>query len=430
MGAFIRYVSLNVAGMVGLSCYILVDTLFVSLAVGSTGLAALNLSITVYSVIAGAGLLCGVGGATDFSLRRARGEENPASFTQALCCAAALSAAFTLTGLFLSAPLSRLLGAQGATFPLTYDYVRTLLLFSPAFLLNATLQAFVRNDGAPRLAMFSMLLSSFSNIALDYVFMFPLGMGMFGAALATGLAALMSAALLCSYVLSRRCSLRPVRCGLHGLWRLLSYGVSSMIGELASAVSLFTFNLLLLSIGGYLYVAAYGVVANTALVATSIFTGVGQGIQPLVSHACGSGQQQEMRRLLRATLLCAGCLAAVLFAAVFVFAQPIAAAFDHEDIAQLRALAVSGLRLYFCGYFFAGVNIAAAAYLSAVGRPGRALLISLLRSCVLLVPAAILLGTLFGADGVFLSFAAAELAVFLISAASLLRLGRGRTPSP
>ena len=418
---FLRYVAQNIAGMIGLSCYILVDTLFVSVALGASGLAALNLSITVFSVVTGIGQLAGVGGGTDFSLRRAEGRDAERSLPTALLCGGAAALVFVLTGVFLAGPLSRLLGADETTFALTTTYVRMTLLFSPVYILCSLLRGFVSNDGAPNLAMLSMLVSSGMNIVLDYLFMFPLGMGMFGAVLATGVSACLSAPVLLFHFFTPRCTLRlsrrllPVREAL----RLLTYGLSALVGELASAISLLTFNLLLMQLGGYIGVAAYGVIANTALVAASIFTGVGQGIQPLASRVCGAGDRAGMRRLLSCTRATVAVLSLSIFALVFLFAQPLAGAFNHEGDAQLLAIAVSGLRIYFAGYLFAGVNIAAAALLSAVGRPQRALVISLLRSCMLLVPAALLLSRLLSVPGVWLSFVVTEAACCVLSLVSV-----------
>ena len=165
----------------------------------------------------------------------------------------------------------------------------------------------------------------------------------------------------------------------------------------ASVISLLTFNLLLMRLGGYIGVAAYGVIANTPLVATSIFTGVGQGIQPLASRVFGANDGAGMRRLLSYTRLTVTALSLIIFAAVFLFAQPLAGAFNHEGDAQLLHIAVSGLRVYFTGYLFAGVNIAAAALLSR----------------------------LLGVTGVWLSFVVTEAACCALSLCSVRAAQRG-----
>lgn len=407
---FLRYITQNIVGMIGLSCYILVDTWFVSVALGTSGLASLNLAITVFSVVAGAGQLLGVGGGTDFMLRRAEDKDAGHSLSTALCIGSGIALAFVLTGLFLSAPLTRLLGADEATFAPTEIYVRTTLLFAPVFMLNAIMQGFVRNDGSPHLAMLSMLVSSGANIALDYLFMFPLQMGMFGAVFATGVSACLSTPVLLYHFASRRCTLLP----LHkphapkDALRQLSYGISALIGELASAVSLLTFNLLLMRSSGYIGVAAYGVIANAALVATAVFTGLGQGIQPLASQVCGTQDDAGMHTLLRYIRNTVTILSVSTFVCVFLLAQPIAGAFNHEHNAQLQSMAETGLRIYFAGYLFAGINIAASAFLSAVNQPKQALMISLLRSCALLIPAAIVMSHIGGTTGIWMAFTVTE----------------------
>ena len=373
----------------------------------------------MFSVISGAGQLLGVGGGTDFALRRAEGKDAGHALSTSLAIGGILSLLFACTGLFFSPLLTRFLGANEATFSLTQIYVRTTLLFAPAYMLNAILQGFVRNDGSPHLAMISMLLSSGLNIILDYVFMFPLGMGMFGAVLATGLSACLSTPVLLWHFACRRCSLLPLRAPYMpaACLRLLSFGMSALIGELASAISLFTFNLLLMRLSGAVGVAAYGVIANAALVATAVFTGLGQGIQPLSSQVFGTEDRKGMRTLLSYIRNTVAILSISIFALGFFFAQPIAGLFNHEQNAQLQTMAETGLRLYFSGYLFAGANIAAGAFLSAINHPRKALVISLLRSCVLLIPASLLLSSALDTTGVWLAFPITEAASCMLSLA-------------
>lgn len=182
---FARYTSLNVLGMIGLSCYILADTFFVAKGLGTSGLAALNLAIPVYSFIHGSGLMFGIGGATKFSISRKSGLSD-LIFTNTLFFAGITALLFFLAGLFLSPQITALLGADSQVAAMTQTYLKMILLFAPAFILNDILVCFVRNDGNPRLSMLAMLGGSMANILLDYVFIFPLGMGIFGAVLATG----------------------------------------------------------------------------------------------------------------------------------------------------------------------------------------------------------------------------------------------------
>ena len=182
--SFFQYVSLNVLGALGLSGYILADTLFVAHRLGTDGLAALNLAISVFGLINGLGLMLGIGGATRYAICRTQGDGVRAdrAFSRALACGGTLGGLLALAGLLWAVPLARLLGAEGAILPMCSVYLRTVLFFAPCFLLNHILTAFVRNDGNPKLAMAAMLLGSLSNIVLDYVFLYPMDMGIFGAA--------------------------------------------------------------------------------------------------------------------------------------------------------------------------------------------------------------------------------------------------------
>ena len=193
---FLRYVSLNVCGMIGLSGYILADTYFVAKGLGANGLASLNLAIPIYSFVHGSGLMLGMGGATKYTIMRGQGNEKQANrlFSQAVCLCMMLAAAFLLMGIFLSGRITALLGADSEIYDMTRTYIRVILLFSPAFMLNDIFNCFVRNDGNPGLSMGAMLAGSLANIALDYVFIFPLGMGILGAVLATGVAPLIGIA--------------------------------------------------------------------------------------------------------------------------------------------------------------------------------------------------------------------------------------------
>ena len=123
---FARYTSLNVLGMIGLSCYILADTFFVAKGLGTSGLAALNLAIPVYSFIHGSGLMFGIGGATKFSISRKSGLSD-LIFTNTLFFAGITALLFFLAGLFLSPQITALLGADSQVAAMTQTYLKMIL---------------------------------------------------------------------------------------------------------------------------------------------------------------------------------------------------------------------------------------------------------------------------------------------------------------
>lgn len=169
--------------------------------------------------------------------------------------------------------------------------------------------------------------------------------------------------------------------------------------------------------------AAYGVVANLSLVVLSVYTGIAQGAQPLVSRAWGRRQRPQLRALLRYALAAALAFSTVLYAVVFFGAGPIAAIFNSERDPALQAIAVQGLRLYFLAAPFAGANIILAVYFASVEQAVPAQAVSLLRGLVVIVPLAVALAAAFGMPGVWLAFPVCET---LVAAVAFLLLRRMR----
>lgn len=417
--SFFQHVGLNIIGMIGMSAYILADTFFVSSALGSVGLAALNFSIPVFSVLQGLGLMLGIGGATRFSIYHHEGNEKRGStvFTQTVMMGGGVALVFLVLGLFFAAPLATLLGADELVLPMAKTYLTTVMSFAPAFLLNNILLAFVRNDGNPRLSMIAMVVSSLSNIVLDYVFMFPLSMGMFGAAFATGLSPAISLGILSLHFRrkNQRIHLKKCRLPMKTAFKITSLGMSSFVGELASAVAMITFNLVILRIEGNIGVAAYGIIANIALVATAALTGIAQGLQPLASQCYGTRDHAALSAVARYSLVTAGVLSVLIYGGAFAGCGLIVAIFNSEQNQMLAQIAEGGMKIYFLSYLFAGINLVSAAFLSATSNPRGAMVISLLRSCILLIPATLILSSFFGMTGVWSALVLTEFGTLLVT---------------
>lgn len=186
---FFRYVIPNIFGMMSISAYFLADTYFISKGVGPDELTALNLVLPIYSLILGVGNMIAIGSATRFRILRAVGDEEANQyFGNALFFAILCSLPFVIVGAVFPEALVRLLGAEGSVITPSIDYSQVFLWFTPFFMCNHICAAFVRNDGAPTVAMIATITSSIFNIVMDYILMFPLGLGMTGAALATAFA--------------------------------------------------------------------------------------------------------------------------------------------------------------------------------------------------------------------------------------------------
>lgn len=407
MKGFWKYVGGNIIGMIGLSAYILADTFFVANALGKNGLAALNLAISVYSIIHGVGLMLGVGGASRYQVMKAQKRMDEANrfFSHSLLLGLLFGAVCMLLGAVGSEAIARILGADKDIVEMTTVYLRVILLGTPLFVTNNVMIAFTRNDGYPKRAMAAMLIGSGANIVLDYVFMFPLGMGMFGAVLATTLAPAISLGVLCigesAFRFCKKINWRQTG-------SLLLPGLSALVTELSSAVVLVVFNTLILEIAGNVGVAAYGIIANIALVVVSVFTGLGQGIQPLASHAYAMNEEMALKQLRRKGVWLACAVACAVVCIAFLCADALVAVFNSEKDTALASIAQNGMHIYFSGFLFAGLNIVSAAFLSATGSEKSGFLLSLIRGLIALVPLAVALSAMYGLNGVWLAFPLAE----------------------
>ena len=415
---FFKYVSQNIFGLLGTSCYILADTYFIAQAAGTDGVTLLNLCLPIYNFIFAIGSMIGLGAATRYAILRAQGDARAQRyFSNAIFCACILSVPFILVGIFSPDGLLRLMGGDAGIVVLGMNYTRIFLLFAPFFMCNYVVASFVRNDGDPSLAMVATLSGSLFNVVFDYIFIFPMGLGLPGAALATAISPILSIAICSRHFFKKSNTVPFVRKApsIKLLAQSCQLGISGFVGELSSGVTTTVFNFLLLRLAGNVAVAAYGVVANFALVATAIFNGVAQGAQPLVSQCYGKNEMAGAKKLLLLGCGTALGLAALLYGVVFGYTDALVAVFNSESSALMAEYAHNGMRIYFAGYFFAGCNIVAAGYLGAVNRPAEASITSLCRGMVAIVGCSLVLSALFGMNGVWAAFPASEAITFALT---------------
>ena len=413
---FYKYVLQNVAGMVGVSIYILADTFFISVAAGADGITVLNLALPIYGIIFAIGSMIGIGTATRYTIKRAqRKKDIDHYFAHALLWDLLISIPFVLIGIFAPQMVLKVMGGDSRIIQLGISYMRILLIGTPFFMMNYAFTAFARNDNAPTIAMTASLTGSFFNIIFDYILMFPLGMGLMGAALATACSPIVTMAVCCFHYFSKKSTIR-----LH--WKMPSLkllfsccqlGISGFVGEISSAVTTTVFNMLLLSITGNIGVAAYGIVANLSLVAMAIFNGVSQGAQPLMSECYGKGDRKSAQLLLRWGLVVTMAVEVLIVGIAWIFTDQLVSIFNSEGNLMLAEYAFDAMRLYFLGYAMAGINVMFICYFSATGKAQPAFVASMLRGVAAISLCAVFLSHIWKMNGVWLSFLAAECITFL-----------------
>ncbi len=412
LALFAKYTSLNVIGMIGMSVYILADTFFIANGVGANGLTALNLALPIFNLVNGTGLMLAMGGATKYNVCKSRGDSHgmDSAFVNTMYAAAFFSAVYMLCGALFSVKIASALGANSEVLQSTAIYLKVIMLFSPAFICNNIAISFVRNDGAPALSTAAMTVGSLSNIVMDYVFVYPLAMGIFGAVLATGFSPCISMLILSSHKIRGKNGFhfRRMAPSFKVIGNVAALGVPSLITELSVGIVILVFNMIILRLAGNIGVAAYGVISNMSLVVVSVYTGVAQGMQPLSSRAHGEGNFKSARKFFKYACVTAVAGAAVIYPLLACFANPITSVFNSENNATLQQIAVQGLRLYYIATPFLGFNVVLTVFLTSVENPRPAQALSILRGIAVIVPVAFALSAAFGMAGVWCSFPASE----------------------
>lgn len=416
---FFKYVSLNMLSMLGMSCYILADTLFIANGVGLNGLTALNLDLPIYNIIFGIGLLLGVGGATRFSILRAQNEDDKASqyFTYAINFAIIVSIPIMLIGFLMSDHIVIMLGADESIKDIASIYLKSFIGFTPFFILQQIIVCFLRNDNNPKLASIAMLAGTSFNILFDYILIFPCNLGMMGAALATGCSPIITLIVCSLHFIQKKNHFHYIKTSinLNYIKQIIQIGIPSFITELSSGVIIFSFNIIILSIGGNIGVASFGIISNLALVVTSLFTGISQGVQPLMSYSYGLQNFKDIKDYLKLSIITSLVLTLFVWLSTVIFPEVIISLFNSENNQKIIEITCIGLPVYFFGYFFAGMNMIDVSYFASTSQVKPSSLLSILRSGIVLIPLTLILSQIFGLNGVWLSYPISELIILFIS---------------
>ena len=425
---FIKYVGLNTIGMISTAICILVDYWFIATAMGTDGLAALSIGLPVYSITWGIGMMLGVGGGAKYAELQATDKESEANkiFTITMKLGVIVIIPLVLSGVFLGERISMFLGGEGHILPMVTGYVRIILIMSPGLIIYNIFESFTRNDDAPQAAMISSVIYNVMNLVLDAVFIFGFGLGMFGAALATTIACLCALLYLLIHWRFGKTYFRPVKVKmvLRQAKSICEIGLPSFNSEFLYGFVHITFNLILLSLAGHVGVAAFGIVSSIANVSFYMFSGIGQGIQPLASYYYGMKESKNLKKVLSYSIITSIGFAAIVITSVFLFASTITSFLNTEQDAALSALAGDGLRIYFIAYLFVGITTIAIAFLSVTSASKAALVISVLQNGALLIPLVFIMSHLFGVYGVWASYPVSELLLVIVSVFCLFRANK------
>lgn len=421
---FFKYLLPSISATLVTSIYVLADTIMIGQGIGASGIAALNYILPVFTLFFGTGLLLGVGGAVLMSVSNGRGDKKMADtyFTSSVIWGAIIALLYMVLGRIFLEPIGYMLGSSASNIDLFTSYGRYLIGFAPMFVFSSLLQAFVRNDHAPKRAMVAVISGGVVNIILDYVFIFIFKMGMAGGAIATVIGSVTSVIILLTHFKSKQNTLQFVKIEepFKVLISILHSGFPSFLIEIASGIVVLVFNLQLLKYVGENGVVVYSIIANTAIVAMSLFNGVSQGAQPIMAINYGAKKAErviEVRRIGGITALVIGIIIWILGSlfpelAVKAFVKP---------TPEIMQMAKGAIRIYFTAFIIMSLNIVYSTYFQSVLKANLSMIICLLRGVIISLILVFILPQFMGVTGIWLVMPITELMTVFVAWALVKR---------
>ena len=426
--SLLRFAAPTILMMVFMSMYTMVDGVFVSRLIGTSALSAVNIVYPFVSVVLAFGIMLATGGSAIVARKMGEGKPREAgeNFTFILCIGVALGLAISVAGLALRETVLSFLGANGALRALCRDYYTLLAWFTVPAILQMIFQSFFVVASRPVLGLVITLTGGIANILLDYVFIAKLGMGIGGAALATGIGySIPALSGLAFFQFSRKSPLRFARPRWKAdvLLRTCTNGSSEMVTNLSSAVITYLFNIAMMHYVGEDGVAAITIVLYSEFLLIAVYLGYSSGIAPVISYNYGSGDDVQLKRLFRTSMRFLGATSLATFGLAAVTAGSVVQVFTPVG-SGVYELAVDGFRLFAIAFLFKGVNIFASAMFTAFSNGTVSAILSFLRTFVFIAAGVTLFPLAVGVNGIWLAVPFAEVLSFAVSLAFFVRLRR------
>jgi len=414
-----------VVGMMAQALYNLVDRIFVGQAVGQNGIAGTTVAFPFMLILLAFSMLVGFGAGSVVSLRLGEGRKDEAErvLGTAAVMLVGLSLLLTATALVLLDPLLVLFGASQTILPYARDYLEIIVLGTLFQVAGFGLNAVIRGEGNPKIAMLTLLIGVTLNVVLAPIFIFGFGWGMKGAALATVISQGVSMVWVVAYFLGGRSLLRfrrrNLRLDVPLCAVILAVGSPPFAMQMAASVMNSLLNNQLQSHGGSLAISVMGVIyAVVMMIAMPIF-GINQGAQPIIGYNYGAGKFDRVKKTLQTAILAATAIVLAGYFIAMLLPARVVALFDPRDEA-LIGLGTHAMRICVLMLPLVGFQIVSASYFQAVGKPRQAMFLMLSRQVLLLIPAVLILPHFFGLNGVWAALPTADLGSSVLTALWLL----------
>ncbi|SHH66517.1 putative efflux protein, MATE family [Clostridium collagenovorans DSM 3089] len=413
---FLKYAVPSALAMFVSSLYTVIDGIFVGQGVGSSALAAVNIVLPFTVMLFGMASMLAVGGGALVSKNVGAGDVDKAIniFRQVFKFLLIISGIITVICVVFTGPIVKLLGSTENLHELAVEYLRYYGIFCIPNLIGIVLNSFVRNDNKPKLAMVSTIAGAVTNIILDYLFIFTFGLGIKGAAIATGLGQIITVVILLPHFIQKKGNLSfgNVKLEKESIKEFCVIGIPSFLSQASFSVIVLLHNLTLARFVGEIGISAYSIINYITTNAYMVLLGLTFGAQPLISFNFGKKDEKKMLGYYKIN-----CISSILVTAAFtfvcyVFGRELIGIFTND--ASIVELTYTGLRIAILGYFIAGLNLNTVVYYQAIEMPRFSNMICIFRSVVFLPVCLIILAKLFGITGIWAGVLSAEVVTLIV----------------
>lgn len=400
---FIKYAVPSALAMFISSLYTVVDGIFVGQGVGDMALAAVNIVLPFTVLLFGLASMFAIGGGSLVSknIGADKIDQAVSIFRQVFKFLLIISGIISIICIVFTEQIVRILGATDNLSSLAVDYLRFYAIFCIPNLIGIVLNSFVRNDGRPRLAMVSTIAGAITNIVLDYIFIFTFGLGIKGAAIATGLGQIITVLILLPHFIKKigYLSFGNVKLNFSDLKSFCVIGFPSFFAQFSYSIIVLIHNIMLVKVLGELGISSYSIINYITTNTYMVLYGITLGVQPLISYNYGRKDGKKMLGFYKITCFTSIFVTAAFVVISFVFGPTLIGIFTSDP--AISNIAYLALRIASFSYFAVGINLNTLVYYQALEKPKYSNLSCLLRSVVYLPISLIILYYLFGANGIW-----------------------------
>lgn len=415
---FRKYLVPSMLSMMLMAVYTFTDTFVVGQKLGATALGAMGVCTPVLTVAYAFGFLFGMGGSSRYAIAVGQSDQKKADmiFSTSVFSTLAFGAAAAVILNLFARPFAFFLGADSSNIAYVMPYLRVLLIYIPGFMMDIVIMCFMKNEGHPTIAMIATVTGTGMNVVLDFLFVFGFGWGMFGAAFATAICSGLGCGLNIAFAYAKRMHIRfhksAVR--LKDIPRTIRNGVSVLVLESSSGIVTFVYIAQSKKLYGTEGAAVYTIIMNWSLICINLVMGIAQAAQPLLGFACGKGNKDHVRDYRRYALISAALLGLLFLLFGYSMTTPLVSVFASDSGTVIR-LAEQGFRLYLPAYLLMGPGIVLGYYFQSLGMAGQSFAVMLSRGILLPCILALVMPSLFGGTGLWISVPVAELLTSLLA---------------